>query len=530
MFPRSIFILGGGTAGWMAASYLAKKWQHRNIAITLLESDLHKTLGVGEGSTPFLKDFFAQLEVSESEWMPQCDATFKHGIDFPGWLAGDTNRSYFHPFYGQSDQEGALAFFGRCNMRRQGLDVKTSPDDFFISSYLAKQGKSPYLQSAYTNETFNNSTHINNANIAQLGHREYGYHFDAGKLGEFLKGYACAHGVKHVVDQVTNVSVNEDGIDSLITDKHGEFKADLFIDCSGTKGMLIQSALGEKLTDYSKYLPNNRAVAIQTAKKSGDIVSHTCSKGVEQGWMWTIPLQSRNGNGLVYCSKYMDENAAEAQLREALNEYDAPANHLRWHVGRISQHWKQNCLALGMSQGFLEPLEAPMLNMVQQTLETFVYSMERYGNTYNARHYLSSSINKLIDGTCDYLQAHYKLNTRTDSQYWRDNATRPTRNDLLSELMYAWQHNLPFDKYLAKYASDLAYGKTSWFCLFAGMDYFGPATKAADASIQEAHHHLIVKQQLTCQRFASADSKHVQGAEVAAKHSAMELNRIESVY
>lgn len=449
--PKSIVILGGGTAGWMAAAYFCKVWREKSIKISLIESSRHKTLGVGEGSTPFLRDFFSRLGIEESVWMASCDATFKHGIEFPNWTKKGYHSSYFHPFYNELDGKYAPQFFNDCHRNSKETPLGCLPDDYFISAYLAASNRTPNLKSR---------------SVCGI---DYGYHFDAGKLVKFLKHFAVSHGVTHVNDEMTHAYCDDGKIESIDTLGNGNVKADFFIDCSGSKGLLIQNALNTPFIDYSKYLSNNSAVAIQTPLNAKCKQSYTHSVAVENGWVWNIPLRSRVGNGLVYSNKHLSEQEAERQLRSYLNEYKAPANHLHWQIGRLDRHWHSNCLALGMSQGFLEPLEAPMLNMVQQTIETFHYAIETWGVSTKAQLYLNTSINKLFDGTCDYLQAHYLTNSRQDSQYWIDNQNLTYRTNFMPELIEAWKKTNNIDNVLARYADQLAYGKTSWYCLLSGM-------------------------------------------------------------
>ncbi len=455
---NKVLIVGGGTAGWMSACMLAHHWQSKSVEIVLVESANVGTIGVGEGSTPFLRDFFIRLGICESVWMPACDATYKCGIDFPGW-SNNHDASYFHPFYGEIDSEGAIDFFNSCQQKREGFDTSSHPDDYFISQYLAKQHKSPYTSEGKTHGV------------------DYGYHFDAYKLGVFLAQHAKSLGVAHIQDDITSVTHTSAGIQSVMTQHHGMLDADLFIDCSGLNGLLIQQTLGEKLISYQQYLPNNAAVAISTGVQCAkDLGTYTLSKGLEHGWMWSIPLQSRVGNGYVYSSAHINKNQAEARLRDVLGEYDTPALHISWQPGRISQHWKQNCLAVGLSQGFLEPLEAPMLNLVQQTLESFLAHTDiAFDSDQQLR--FNTSINLTIDGTRDYLQAHYLTNTRNDSQYWIEARDNTHISAPLKDIVDAWDTPGVFEHALAKHAHALAYGKTSWYCIFAGMNRFAKASR-----------------------------------------------------
>lgn len=482
MIPKSIVIVGGGTAGWMAANLMMHHWQDLGVSITLIESSDIGTIGVGEGSTPFLRHFFETLGIAEAQWMPMCDATFKCGISFPNWCDEQRNTRYFHPFYNEIDSNAAVDFMQSCQHRRQGFDTPCLPDDYFATAYLAYHDRAPY-----------------DTNQRPLG-VDYGYHFDSAKLGAFMAQHATKLGVKHVNDTVVSVTKNGQNIGSIETLMHGQLNADLFIDCSGMKGLLIQQTLGEALLNYQDYLTNNRAIAIATPYKTSDnFGSYTISKGLSSGWMWQIPLQSRVGNGYVYSDKYQTKEEAEHELRHELDDFQSPSLHLNWTPGRIQHHWQGNCLAVGMSQGFLEPLEAPMLNLVQQTIELFIETCSIADEQQN-RIKFNNIINNLIDGTRDYLQAHYATNSRSDSQYWQDVRNNPNRSDALSSVLSSWCSPQNFDTCLAQHHALTVYGKTSWYSLLAGMDVFPNIDKKGLKLIKRKHQRATAHCQQLLQR------------------------------
>lgn len=455
---KHIVVLGGGSAGWMAANLMAFRLRKFAIKITVIESSQRGTVGVGEGSTPYLKEFFEQLEIPEHEWMPQCNATYKCGIRFPDWAPEGKLKSYFHPFYSDADGQFAQQFFAQCNNKRQGQTGFTNPDDYFITSLLADNKKAPKGQQPLDSSL------------------TYGYHFDAALLGQFLRKHAFKLGVQHIDDDVTDVICNKVGdIAILNTQQTGPIRGDFFVDCSGFKGLLIQQTLGEKLLSFQNSLFNDSAVAIQTPHQTqASLMCETTSKAIKHGWTWHIPLTNRMGNGYVYSSLYIDKAQAEQELRELLGA-DAegqPALHLNWQPGRLDKHWSKNCVAIGLSQGFLEPLEAPMLYVIQRSIEEFIahFVQGQFSNRFAAE--FNSKINQIIDGTRDYLQAHYKLNTRQDSEYWQHNRDNEMVSPVLNQLLSAWRSKDNFDHALQANQSQLSYLKTSWYCLFAGKDHF----------------------------------------------------------
>jgi len=469
--PMTIVIVGGGTAGWLTANLMQKAWQDRNIEIVVVESAAIGTVGVGEGTTPFIRDAFRRLDFPEREWMPASDATFKCGISFPQWTTLSDYETYFHPFYSELDTELALKFFDNCNYRRQQHDVPAHPDDYFVTSKLAQQMRSPIPKEPLP---FNH---------------DYGYHFDAALLGRFLRDKGTQRGVRRVQDTVVGIEHKKNGDIALVnTEQHGSISADFFVDCSGLRGLLIQDALEEPLVCYRKYMPNDSAVAIPTPlKDTGQVPSETVSRALGYGWVWHIPLMSRMGNGYVYSSDYASENDAEAEIRACLGKDgdSADALHLHWTPGRINRHWRKNCVAIGLSQGFLEPLEAAMLHVIQFSAESFISQFESAEFTVENRDKFNSDVNRLIDGIRDYLQLHYILNTRNDTDYWRDNRESLSMTDNVNEILTAWDSGANFDEVMARQQQHQVYKKTSWYCMLAGMGRFPESTKKPKGSPRE---------------------------------------------
>ncbi len=458
--PAHIVVVGGGTAGWMAACLLSHAWNNgeKPSRVTLIESADIDTIGVGEGSTPYMREFFKRLGIAETEWMPACNATYKCGITFPGWSTRKGFESYFHPFFSRLDLEPADNFFRNCNRRRKGENVAAHPDDYFVAAELARQRKSPIPQQAFNFE------------------HDYAYHFDAGLLAAFLKRYAKQCGVNHVIDTVVEITRTATGdIESLLTGSQGALQADLFVDCTGFASLLMGKTLAEPFHSYRDTLFNDRAVAMPSAIDTSELVpSDTVSRAASAGWIWRIPLTSRYGNGYVYSSDYLSEEEAEQELRNALGKDAAgvEARHLKMRVGRVAQHWKANCLAAGLSQGFIEPLEATAIGLIQYTIERFILAFERGGFTDAHRDSFNAEVNKAFDGTRDYVSLHYRLNSRHDTSYWRDNREQGVASDSLSHLIHAWQQGEDFDQALAEEKSSQAYMRPSWYCIFAGMGHY----------------------------------------------------------
>ncbi len=491
--PR-IAILGGGTAGWMSACLLAKRWPR--CSITLVESPAIGIIGVGEGSTPQLRGFFAELGISESEWMPRCNATYKNGISFHGWSSRPGFESYFHPFQTDLDHHTAPHFFFHTRARRTGRDVWAHPDRFFLLAKLAAERLAPLPSENFPFD------------IA------YGYHFDATLVGEFLRSHATENlGVVHVSDTVNHVDVTADGaVQSLILESGRSIAADIFIDCSGFRGAIIQKALKEPFVPFSNNLFNDRAVAMPTANDDGIIPCETRATALSAGWAWRIPLTNRAGNGYVYSSSYLDPDAAETELRTHLGLLDSEveARHLSMNVGRVRNSWVANCLAVGLSQGFIEPLEATALHIVQATVEGFAEAFETGGFTDKNRAALNNAINNRYEGIRDYIVCHYRVNSRTDSQYWVDNASNSDISDSLKSILTSWFTGADLSAEITDQSISKYYAPLSWHCLLAGYGVFPDDAKLTESTegLPLASMAKIDRFVKSCaMNFASHDSK-----------------------
>ncbi len=453
-----IIILGGGTAGWMSAISLQHKWKDKNISITLIESPDIGIVGVGEGSTPSLKNFFDDVEIEESEWMKECNATYKVGIRFDGWSSEPGFESYRHPFPTQLDAFSSNGFAQHCYLRRSSIDINSHPDQFFLQSYLAEKSMSPIAGYSFPFTNF------------------YGYHFDSGMLGQYLAKVAVARGVSHLQEKVVDVKLKDNGeIESLIFDNQNEIEADFFIDCSGVSGYLIQKTLNVPFHSYKDNLFNDSAVVLPT-KTSSPLRSETISTALKNGWAWDIPLTNRTGNGYVYSSQYCNSDQAETELREKLGllDSDVEARHLKMNVGRVDKHWSKNCLAIGLSQGFIEPLEATALHIVQASILEFILNFEEGDFTNKNQDKYNQIINSRFEGVRDYIVAHYRINSRNDTPYWKDNANNQHLSESLIRLLNAWTGGLKHDIDEEIKQQDIGkyFPLDSWRILLAGYGFF----------------------------------------------------------
>lgn len=457
--PPRVVVLGGGSAGWITAALLAREWGGSRV--TVVESPEIGIIGVGEGSTPQLKFLFDHLGIEEAEWMAACDATYKLGIRFTGWSERPGFESYFHPFPGPVDLHTEPGFTHNCALARRGFAVPAHPDPWFLATRLAQDGRRPHPAA---NFPFAPS---------------YGYHFDAHKLGGFLRGWAERQGVTHLPRKMVEVALAADGdVAALVLEGGERIAGNLFVDCSGFASLIMQQALGERFVSYADALWGDRAVVLPTAVPTA-FRPQTEAHAMRAGWRWAIPLTTRTGNGYVYASRYISDAEAEAELRAATGAGDEiPARVLRMKVGRVGRSWHRNCLAAGLAQGFVEPLEATALHIVITTALDFARAHASGGLTARHRDAFNTGIAARYDGIRDYIVAHYRMNQRGDSRFWRDCAANPALSDPLKGMMTAWfTHQDIAAANRALYGEVPAYSAVSWQCLFAGYGTFPPAEK-----------------------------------------------------
>jgi tryptophan 7-halogenase len=398
---RTLVIVGGGTAGWMAAAALARVLDG-SCEITLVESDAIGTVGVGEATIPSLPAFHRLLGVDERDFLRTTRATFKLAIQFRDWRT--IGATFLHPFgsYGVDvNHELFQAYW--LKSRQEG---RPSPlEEWSVAGLAAALGRfgAPSLKDS-----------------SPLRQLSYAYHLDATLYAGFLRNYAEGRGVRRIEGEVVDARIDPSGlIDSLYLRDGRSIGADFFIDCSGFRSLLIAGALKTDYIDWSEWLPCDRAVAVQ-CEGVGDPVPYTQSIARESGWQWRIPLQHRVGNGYVYSSAHLSDDEATARLLERLE--GAPLSdprYLRFKAGRRASAWVGNCLALGLAAGFLEPLESTSIHLVQTGLaRLFALFPDRQCDPA-----ISAEYNRLTALECervrDFLILHYTGSQREDTPFWR---------------------------------------------------------------------------------------------------------------
>ncbi len=403
---RSIAIIGGGSAGWMTAAALANAVGD-HCSINLIESEEIGTVGVGEATIPPIRSFNQRLGIDEATFVRETQGSFKLGIEFVDWTR--RGQRYFHPFgqYGVDfDQVPFYHYWLREHLAGRAGDI----EDYCMAWAAAQGGK---------------FTHPSPDRRNLLSTLDYAYHFDASMYARFLRRYAEARGVVRTEGRVETVhlDVETGNIDRVQLADGRAIAADFFIDCSGFRGLLIQEALRVGYIDWTHWLPCDRAAAAPCAS-SDPFTPYTRSTAREAGWQWRIPLQHRTGNGYVYCSQFISDDAAQATLLENLDgEALADPRLLRFVTGRRRKFWHRNCVAIGLSAGFMEPLESTSLHLIQfAIMRLLVLLPDR-----DLSPLLEAEYNRLTgeeyERIRDFLILHYHATERQDSELWRYTAS-----------------------------------------------------------------------------------------------------------
>ncbi|RWG43560.1 MAG: tryptophan 7-halogenase [Mesorhizobium sp.] len=441
---KSVLIVGGGTAGWMTASYLAKVFP--KLRITVLESDIIPTIGVGEATFSTIKVFFDFLGLPESEWMPHCNATYKLAIKFANW--GPEPGHFYHPFQRYATIDGFNA--GEWWLRlKPGQQFDRS---CFVTPALCEAKLSPcFLDGRVFDEKVQDLFADPRRKASVLSeHKEqypYGYHFDAALFAKYLRDYATKLGVKQILDDVINVELADDGsIDHVIGKISERVSADLFVDCTGFRGLLLNEALQEPFISFKDSLLNDRAVALRvpSTPDTDEIEPFTTATTMSAGWTWNIPLYNRIGTGYVYSSQFITPEMAESELRNHVGSRaeNCSANHIKMRIGRSRNSWVKNCIGIGLTSGFVEPLESTGIFFIQHNIEELVAHFPGENIDPDVVASFNRIVGSCIDGVRDFLVLHFKGSGRNDTPFWKAVKQTPLP-DHLEERFQLWRKRLP---------------------------------------------------------------------------------------
>jgi tryptophan halogenase len=447
---RSILIVGGGTAGWMTAATLARFLVDGQTKVTVIESDAIGTVGVGESTIPQIRIFNRMLDLDEDEFVRRTQATFKLAIEFVDWRK--QGEIYYHPFgpYG-ADMNGVS--FHAYYLRALAEGVAAPLDEYSLQALAAHRDEAKF------------SRPLENAGTSLLGNIAYAFHFDAFLYAKFLREYAEARGVVRREGKIVDVKQNgESGfIESVQLESGEELAADFFIDCSGFRGLLIEQTLKTGYHDWSSWLLNDRAVAVPCTP-GGETNAVTRATARPAGWQWRIPLQYRIGNGHVYCSDHMSDDEATSILMNNLDgEPLASPWMLRFKAGRRKRTWNKNCVAIGLSAGFMEPLESQSIHLIQVGLSRLMTLLPGLAmgqpeiDLYNR--WMTFEYEKIRD----FLVLHYHANERTDTEYWRYLRNMQVSDYLQEKLDLFRSTGRVFREH------DELFNDTSWYAVMMGQ-------------------------------------------------------------
>jgi tryptophan halogenase len=443
---RDIVIVGGGTAGWMAAAVLARRLARGFGAIQVVESADIGIIGVGEATIPPIRLFNNALGIDEDEFLRKTRGTLKLGIEFRNW--SKPGREYFHPFGAHGTRLEQVSLHQDWLKLRHMGDT-SSFEEYSLNTVAARLGRVAAAPDDSLSPVF-----------------AYAYHFDAALYAGYLRGYAEARGVERLEGKVVDVELRaEDGFIRALRLQDGRLlSADLFIDCSGFRGLLIEQALKTGYEDWTQWLPCDRAVAVP-CESAGALTPFTRSTAREAGWQWRIPLQHRIGNGYVYCSRFIGDDEAAATLLANLDgKAQAEPRFLRFTTGRRKKFWNKNCIALGLASGFLEPLESTSIHLIQKGL---THLLNLFPNRECAPT-LVDEFNRLAIGEYerirDFIILHYKATAREDAPLWRYCSSM----DIPEALAYKIRQFTGSGR-VVKYGSDL-FASPNWIAVFMGQE------------------------------------------------------------
>lgn len=437
---KKVVIAGGGTAGWMTAAALSKLLG-KGIEVVLIESEEIPTVGVGEATIPTLHIFHQLLGINEQNFMAATNATFKLGISFENWR--DIDKDYIHSF-GFLGKGCWAAGFQHFWLKGRAKGIVSEIGDYVPEHLGARAGKFAVL----ANQELNHA-----------------YHLDAGLYAKFLRSLSEKHGTIRVEGKISQVNLdNKSGYIDSITLASGEIvEGDLFIDCTGFKGMLIEGALNTGFEDWSHILPCDSAIAVQT-KMVRKPVPYTRSIARDSGWQWQIPLQNRTGNGLVFCSKYMtDEEAKQTLLANVQGELLNEPRVIKYKTGTRRKHWNKNCVAIGLSSGFIEPLESTGIHLFQKSIVRLMQMFPSQGINQADVDEFNSQAKTEVDNIKDFIILHYHLTERTDSPFWRYCKNMEIPDTLKHRMSLFKKSGQVFKK-----AEEL-FGETSWIQVMMGQ-------------------------------------------------------------
>jgi tryptophan halogenase len=428
---RSIAIIGGGTAGWLAANHVAVEFSDNpNVSVTLIESEDIPIIGVGEGTVPYIRHSLQKFGISEAELLLKCETTFKTGIKFQGWLDpnihGEGNH-YYHPFESPFPNQADLTPFWLNSGKERAFHSLS------LTAELSDSNFCPKLVSSVPYE----------------GAISYAYHVNAHKFAELLGHNARTRlGVKRLAKTITGASRSENGdIQALICQDGERLSFDFYVDCSGFNGILLGKTLRVPFVDKSNQVLTDTALVQQVPLRSGEeIPPYTTATAHAAGWIWDIPVTERRGTGFVYSSSHMSDDAALATYAKYLGakEETLSPRKIPMRIGYRKEPWCQNCVALGLAQGFVEPLEATSILMTDVAANLLAKNIPMEKSAMQShREFFNDSITFTWERCIDFIQLHYHASDRADSQFWLDNRYETHLSGTIKDRLAKWRRTPP---------------------------------------------------------------------------------------
>lgn len=462
---KKIAIVGGGTAGWLAANHMGLELSTRaGFSITVIESKDIPIIGVGEGTVAVIRSSLESFGINEAELLLRCDTTFKTGIKFIDWMMPKESRKnnfFYHPFDAPYPS---------------GLDAT----DFWLSS---KSCEFSELTKSYQVAEKNLCPKLRNS-PPYKGEVNYAYHFDAKKFADLLADNAKRRfGIIHKQKTITSTNLNENGFICSLDYDDGETESfDFFVDCSGFSAFLIGKALNVKLIDKSNQILADQALALQVATPpTEEIFPYTKATAHKAGWVWDIPLTTRRGTGFIYSSAHMTEQEAVAEFSRYHGENfrEGDVRKIPMKAGYREKFWVKNCVALGLAQGFVEPLEATSIVITDRCASLIAKLLPEYQADIDLRsQQINRRVEQIWERVIDFIQMHYFISDRKDSDFWRDCTETTKISDVLRERLLLWKNFVP--SYYDFAAEIEFFQRESFLSVLYGMDYPTKAIEGAE--------------------------------------------------
>ncbi len=461
---RSVLVVGGGTAGWLSATYLQRALG-ATVKVSLIESKTIGRIGVGEATVSTLRYTLKFLGFEEHDWMPKVGATYKLAVRFEQWNRPPSEgpEHFYHPFFERNEPlVNPLPTY----MPEVGEGVSLM---HYWHQRHAAGDPTPYAYAVFPGPAMCDARKAPGFKDSAAHEIPAAYHLDAFKMQTFLTEKATERGVHHIVDDVQEVLLDDRGyIKGLKTAEHGVISADFYVDCSGFRSVLLGKALGETFDSAAKSLWCNAAVATRPANAPGDLEPYTNARASEAGWMWNIPLYHRAGTGYVYCDRYKSKDEAEKEIRDYLGprcDQDTHVAHLKFTPGRYRRAMVKNCVGIGLAANFIEPLESTTIFLIEYALANLITFLPDLEFSEARAHRYNQIVGQMFDEVRDFIVLHFWGSNRRDTPFWRDLAKDIEVPASLAEHLEFFKVNLPAGERFRNFV----FRERSYACLLAGL-------------------------------------------------------------